>query len=72
MGEPSLFEGDILLRPDEKFATERGLILQPNEASFAASRKRRWTKGIVPYTFADSLSKQEPQKLILIGLRFHV
>ena len=51
----SLFEGDILLTPEEKFAIDNDLDPQ-SVASFGASKKKRWTEGIVPYTIADSLS----------------
>lgn len=51
-----LFEGDIQLRPEEKFAIDNGLDVQSDVISFGASKKKRWTKGIVPYTITDSLS----------------
>ena len=51
----SLFEGDILLTPEEKFAIDNDLDPQ-SVASFGASKRKRWTEGIVPYTIADSLS----------------
>ena len=56
IADPSLFEGDILLRPEEKFAIDNGLDLPPDVITFGASKNKRWTKGIVPYTIADSLS----------------
>lgn len=44
-----------MLRPDERFAVDNDLDPESG-VSFGASKKKRWTKGIVPYTIADSLS----------------
>ena len=56
MDSPKFFEGDIFVRPEEKFVIDNGLNLQPGVTTFGASKNKRWPKGIVPYTFADSLS----------------
>ena len=51
-----LFEEDILLRPEEKFAIDNNLDVESAAHTFGASKNRRWTNGIVPYTIAESLS----------------
>ena len=53
MDNPDLFEGDMILTPDQRMAAELGLDVAP--VGRAATKGRQWTRGVMIYTIDSSL-----------------
>ena len=49
---PGVFEGDIKLTRSQEYAINHDL-----GSSFGASKARRWSNAVVPYTMVSSISK---------------
>ncbi|KAJ7393146.1 hypothetical protein OS493_008449 [Desmophyllum pertusum] len=53
---PDLFEGDMILEPDQRMAAEFGFDVDGEARGSSVSR--HWPNAVVPYTIDSSLCKQ--------------
>ena len=56
MFDPDLFEGDMILEPDQRLAAEFGFDVDGQARG--STKRRHWPNGVVPYTVSSSLCKQ--------------
>ncbi|KAJ7348777.1 hypothetical protein OS493_039096, partial [Desmophyllum pertusum] len=54
--DPDLFEGDMILEPDQRLAAEFGFDVDGQARG--STKRRHWPNGVVPYTVNPSLSSQ--------------
>jgi len=57
LDNPDLFEGDMILTPDQRMAAELGLDVAP--IGRAATRGRQWPHGVMIYAIDGRLDKFE-------------
>ena len=55
MDNPDLFEGDMILTPDQRMAAELGLDVAP--IGRAAIKGRQWPRGVMIYAIDRGLGK---------------